>query len=192
MRWILPLPILWSCAALAAGTEPPGFWLGDSKAPVPAGIRGGHVIHAKALQALIQRGGAVIVDVSNAPRKPDGLASGAPWMPLPHRALPGALWFPGAGEGALSAAMDEFYRARLQRATAGYPSTPLVVYCHERCWLSWNAAKRAIGYGYRRVFWFADGIEGWNAAGLPTEVVEPQSPDAPAGSTAATATPRGN
>jgi PQQ-dependent catabolism-associated CXXCW motif protein len=42
------------------------------------------------------------------------------------------------------------------------------VYCHERCWLSWNAAKRAIRYGYRNVYWFPDGIEGWRAAGFET------------------------
>jgi len=35
-----------------------------------------------------------------------------------------------------------------------------VNYCHRNCWLSWNAAKRAISYGYRNVFWFPDGMEG--------------------------------
>lgn len=178
--WIPPLLMLWSCAAVAAGAQPPGFWLGDSKAQVPTSIRGGRVIRAKGVEALIKQGGAVIVDVSNVPRKPAKLAPGAPWMLLPHRALPGALWLPGTGEGALSPEVEEFYRGRLQRATAGNRGAPLVIYCHERCWLSWNAAKRAIGYGYRRVYWFADGVEGWTAAGLPTEVVEPQSPDVPA------------
>jgi rhodanese-related sulfurtransferase len=40
--------------------------------------------------------------------------------------------------------------------------------------LSWNAAKRAIGYGYQHVYWYRDGVEGWQAAGFHTAVVEPQ------------------
>jgi hypothetical protein len=38
--------------------------------------------------------------------------------------------------------------------------------------LSWNAVKRAIRYGYRKVYWFADGIEGWRAAGFETATIE--------------------
>jgi PQQ-dependent catabolism-associated CXXCW motif protein len=51
-----------------------------------------------------------------------------------------------------------------------------VIYCHRNCWLSWNAAKRAISYGYRNVYWFPDGMEGWRAAGLPTASAEPLVP----------------
>ena len=43
-----------------------------------------------------------------------------------------------------------------------------MLYCHPQCWASWNAAKRAISYGYRKVYWYPDGIEGWEKAGLPT------------------------
>jgi PQQ-dependent catabolism-associated CXXCW motif protein len=52
---------------------------------------------------------------------------------------------------------------------------PLVLYCHQRCWLSWNGAKRAIQYGYRNVYWFPDGIEGWRKAKFPTAVIEPEA-----------------
>jgi PQQ-dependent catabolism-associated CXXCW motif protein len=168
-------------AAAAGAAEPPaetaaepdGYWTGDVDAPVPATISGGSVIHAKEIQALLRQSGAVVIDVSNAPRRPQGLAPGAPWLPLPHRALPGALWIPGAGAGSISPEIDDFFRARLTAATDNLDA-PLVVYCHDRCWLSWNAAKRAIGYGYRRVYWFSDGIEGWTAFGGPTVTAEPQ------------------
>jgi PQQ-dependent catabolism-associated CXXCW motif protein len=153
--------------------EPDGYWTGDVDAPVPATISGGSVIHAKELQALLRQSGAVVIDVSNAPRPPQGLAPGAPWLPLPHRALPGALWIPGAGAGSISPEIDDVFRARLTAATDNL-NAPVVVYCHDRCWLSWNAAKRAIGYGYRRVYWFSDGIEGWTASGGPTVIAEPQ------------------
>ena len=53
-----------------------------------------------------------------------------------------------------------------------------MIYCHEKCWLSWNAAKRAVAYGYRRVYWFPDGIEGWSAARRPTAFAEPLAPPA--------------
>jgi PQQ-dependent catabolism-associated CXXCW motif protein len=158
--------------------EPEGYWEGDVDAPMPSTLHGGKVIHVEEVEALLRQGKAVFIDVSNTPRRPAELAPGAPWLPLPHRAIPDALWLPGVGVGALTQEVDDYYRGRLQRATAGNVDVPLVVYCHENCWLSWNAAKRAIGYGYRRVFWFPDGIEGWTRAGQQTKVAAPQGPAA--------------
>ncbi len=155
----------------------PGYWTGAADAPVPADIHGGRVIHARALAALLRHPGTVVIDVSNAPRRPAQLAPGAPWIPAVHPALPNALWIPGAGEGAIAPEVAEFYRARLA-ALLPTPDSPVVLYCHAACWLSWNAAKRAIGYGYRRVLWFPDGVEGWTAAGFPTAPVMPLGPAA--------------
>jgi PQQ-dependent catabolism-associated CXXCW motif protein len=156
--------------------EPEGFWEGNVDAPTPSTLHGGTVVHVEDVGTLLRQGQAVVIDVSNTPRRPAELAPGAPWLPLPHRAISDALWLPGVGAGALSQEVDDFYRSRLERATAGNFDVPLVVYCHEKCWLSWNAAKRAIAYGYRRVFWFPEGIEGWTAAGRQTLVVLPQGP----------------
>jgi PQQ-dependent catabolism-associated CXXCW motif protein len=172
--------LLASFLACAAGAvaEPPGYWLGEANAPVPATIHGGTLVHVKALETLLKKGGVVIVDVSNAPRKPQDLAPGAPWLPLPHRGLPDALWVPGVGAGAVPQELDDYFRLRLAKATSGNLDAPLVIYCHETCWLSWNAAKRAIGYGYRHVYWFSDGVEGWTSAGRTTTVLQPQVPSA--------------
>lgn len=176
----VPALLLWSCLAAGAEgvTEPDGYWEGDINAPTPSTLRGGRVIHVEELEALLRQGKAVVIDVSNAPRRPAELAPGAPWLPLPHRAIPDALWLPGVGAGAPTQEVDDFYRSRLKLATAGNVEVPLVVYCHENCWLSWNAAKRAIGYGYRSVIWFPEGIEGWTAAGHQTKVAAPQGPAA--------------
>jgi PQQ-dependent catabolism-associated CXXCW motif protein len=152
--------------------EPAGYWTGAINGPTPATLAGGKVIRARELAALLKRGGAVTIDVSNEPQRPEGLAPDAVWMPLPQRIIPGSLWIPGAGVGEIDPAIDARFREELARATDNDPQRPVVVYCHERCWLSWNAAKRAISYGYRNVYWFPDGIEGWRAAGLPTTVVE--------------------
>lgn len=158
-----------------APAEPSGYWTGPINAPVPKTLSGGTVIHtARELRALLRRGGAVIIDVSSAPRRPDNLAPGAPWLPLPHHAIPGSLWIPGVGLGEIPVAVDDFYRQRLAAATNEHLARPLIVYCHKSCWLSWNAAKRAISYGYRNVYWYPYGIEGWKAARYGTAVTEPQ------------------
>ena len=177
-----PAWLLWSCLAAGAGVvaEPQGYWEGNVDAPTPATLQGGRVIHVEGVEALLRQGKAVVIDVSNTPRRPAELAPGAPWLPVPHRAIPDALWLPGVGVGAPTQQVDDFYRGRLERATAGNVEAPLIIYCHANCWLSWNAAKRAIGYGYRRVFWFPEGIEGWTAAGRKTQVAAPQGPAAEA------------
>jgi PQQ-dependent catabolism-associated CXXCW motif protein len=156
-----------------AASEPPGYWTGAINGPVPRTLAGGRVIHARKLAALLQ-GPVVIVDVSSAPRRPDSLAPGAPWLPVPHQAIAGAIWIPGAGLGEVSAPMEKYFRDRLATATGNDMDRPVVIYCHERCWLSWNGAKRAISYGYRHVYWFPDGIEGWRAARLPTSTIGPE------------------
>jgi PQQ-dependent catabolism-associated CXXCW motif protein len=167
-----------ACAAAAAAgvPEPTGYWTGEANGAVPDTLHGAMVIHAAALARRLARGEVVVIDVASAAARPAEMAPGAPWMPLPHRALPGALWLPGVGMGVVSAPVDEWYRARLKEATRGNLDVPIVVYCHAKCWLSWNAAKRAVAAGYRRVSWYPEGIEGWTAAGRPTAVVEAQLP----------------
>jgi len=165
-------------AAAPSVPEPEDFWLGEINSPTPATLRGGTVIRAPELAAMLKRGGVVSVDVSNSPLRPEKLAPQAVWMPPPHAIIPGSLWLAGVGAGAIDARTDSFYRRRLAEATQNNFDHPLVVYCHERCWLSWNAAKRAIGYGYRKVYWFPDGIEGWRAAGFPQAVAQPETSSA--------------
>jgi PQQ-dependent catabolism-associated CXXCW motif protein len=166
----------WLPIAMAAPVvpEPAGYWMGPAHGPVAATLSGGSVIHTRSLAALLKTGGVMIVDVSDAPRRPANLAAGAVWLPLPHPVIPGAQWIPGAGLGAISPSVETLFRERLALGTGRDFTHRLVIYCHQNCWLSWNAAKRALSYGYRRVYWFPDGMEGWRAAGLPTAVAEPQ------------------
>jgi PQQ-dependent catabolism-associated CXXCW motif protein len=160
----------------AFAPEPDGYWNGPINGAVPATIRGGRVIHATDLAELLKTPGVVLVDASNAPKRPEQLAPGAPWLPLPHPVIPGTLWIPESGLGNIPPEIDAFYRNRLIAATNGDPLRTVVVYCHERCWLSWNAARRTIIYGYRDVRWFPEGIEGWRAAGFPTITGEAETP----------------
>jgi PQQ-dependent catabolism-associated CXXCW motif protein len=166
-----------SFSTLAAEVpEPEGYWTGPINGPVPATLTGGKVIQAEELSALLDEEQAIIIDVSNSPKRPEGMAADSPWIPVPHEAIPGSIWIPDVGLGSLPENMDEFFVAQLTDETGEDYDYPIVIYCHEACWLSWNAAKRAINHGFRNVHWFPAGIEGWKAAGFETEVVEPRLP----------------
>ncbi len=172
----VPAPAAPSAAAATPApetsvAEPRDFWLGPVNAPVPGTLSGGTVIRATQVAAMLKQRRAVLVDVSNSQQRPEKLAPQAVWMPPPHPVIPGSLWIAGAGAGSLDASTENLYRMRLAEATSNDLDRPVVLYCHERCWLSWNAAKRAIRYGYRNVYWFPDGIEGWRLAGFDTATV---------------------
>jgi PQQ-dependent catabolism-associated CXXCW motif protein len=174
LRAALLLTVLLGAHAPATVPEPAQYWTGPINSPVPATLSGGKVIHAHKLAELLKDRRTVLIDVSNAPRRPQSLPASTPWLPLPHRAIPGALWIPGAGLGEIPTSLDEYYRQRLAVATQNDPDRVVAIYCHKRCWLSWNAARRAIGYGYRHVYWFPEGIEGWRSAHLPTAIITPE------------------
>ena len=75
----------------------------------------------------------------------------------------------------LRASAQRLGRSPTMREFAADPKTtvhPQTVIEHFR---SWNAAKRAIRYGYHNVYWFPDGVEGWRATGQPTATVEPEA-----------------
>jgi PQQ-dependent catabolism-associated CXXCW motif protein len=87
--------------------------------------------------------------------------------------IPGSTWLPDTGYGALAPAIDEYFRDGLEQAAGGDRTRFLVFYCLRDCWMSWNAAKRAIALGYAQVAWYPDGTDGWESAGLPLEEAKP-------------------
>jgi len=170
-------------SSAGAVAEPAGYWTGDINSPTPTTLHGASVVTAKQVRSLLSSG-AVVIDVSNTPRRPEHLAPGAPWIPTAHPGIPGALWIPGAGMGVVPVSVETYFRAKLTASTGGDLARPVVIYCHTRCWLSWNAAKRAVSYGYRNVSWFPQGIEGWRASGQPTVELKPMQPPPPSTSKA--------
>lgn len=165
---LLLLVIASASASAEAVPEPEGFWSGPINSEVPATVRGGKVIHTEELAQLLKQDKPLVIDVSNQPKRPEGLAPEAPWLPLPQQVIPGSIWLPGAGIADIAPETDAAFRTLLTQKSGGDLDHLIVIYCHERCWLSWNAAKRAISYGYRHVHWFPEGVEGWRAAGNPT------------------------
>jgi PQQ-dependent catabolism-associated CXXCW motif protein len=60
------------------------------------------------------------------------------------------------------------------RTSGGDRAALIVVYCQADCWMSWNAAKRTLSYGYSNVAWYPDGTDGWQRANLPTKEAQPE------------------
>jgi PQQ-dependent catabolism-associated CXXCW motif protein len=86
--------------------------------------------------------------------------------------IPGALWIDGAGGGDWTVQETAKLPARLFRDAmqrlAPDKTSPVVFFCNgPKCWLSYNAALRAIALGYRQVVWYRGGVTAWVAAGLP-------------------------
>ena len=164
------------CVADADVPEADHYRMDHFRAPVPESLKGARVMHTAELSRLIALGRPVLIDVLPAPVPPADGRPGLPRMPLAHRDLPGSVWLPDTGRGALPPAVDSWFQSKLRAATDGAYKRPLVFYCLSKCWMSWNAAKRALAYGYTDVIWYPDGADGWGAAGLPTDAAVPQHP----------------
>ena len=158
-------------AALALGiaaasppvAEPAGLWTGAMGGETPATLAGATVLDPPALDRLLEgppgRDRPVLLDIGGSPPRPDGIPADRPWLPI-HRSLPGSVWLPGAGAANLGAREAVFAR-RAAELTGGDKARPVVTFCQPHCWASWNAAKRLVGLGYTRVYWFPAGIAGW-------------------------------
>jgi PQQ-dependent catabolism-associated CXXCW motif protein len=153
--------------------EPEGYRMQPYRAPVPATLAGATVVGLDEVEALRDGGEAILVDVMFRPEKPAGLKEGTLWRQPPREHIPGSVWLPNTGYGALSEEAEGYFRDSLERLTGGDRTRPLVVYCKAECWMSWNAAKRAVSYGYEAVHWFPEGTDAWQAAGLPLAPAEP-------------------
>ncbi len=140
--------------------EPDGYRMDDYRAPVPATLTGAKT-------------GAFIDVMPRAP-KPQNLPEGTVWRDKPRLNIPGSVWLPDTGYGKLAAVTEDYLRRGLVRATAGSTTALVVVYCQADCWMSWNAAKRILAYGYSNVAWYPEGTDGWERAGLDLAESQPE------------------
>jgi PQQ-dependent catabolism-associated CXXCW motif protein len=157
----------------AAVPEPSGYRMEDYRAPTPATLAGATVLSTETAHDLWARQGAVFVDVLPRPPRPAGLPAETIWRPKPREDIPGSIWLPDTGYGVLAPVMQDYFVQALRTATGGDPGRLLVFYCQRDCWMSWNAAKRALVLGYVHVAWYPDGTDGWVARDFP---VEPRTP----------------
>jgi PQQ-dependent catabolism-associated CXXCW motif protein len=153
--------------------EPAGYRFEPYRAPTPSGLMGATTLDTAAAERLWREGSALFVDVMPRDPKPANLPAGTVWRDRRRDNIPGSVWLANVGYGALSDEVEVFFRRSLDELTAGDPARALVFYCQVHCWMSWNAAKRAVALGYIRVHWYPEGTEGWAAAGLPLAEAHP-------------------
>ena len=156
-----------------APKEPDGFRMGDYRSAVPATLAGAVVLKTERALELWDAKAARFIDVLPRPPKPAGLAEGTVWRPPERRNIPGSEWLANVGFGKLNPQVSNYFKTNLERISGGDVNAPLVFYCLAKCWMSWNAAKRALGYGYTSVYWYPDGSDGWAIAGGTLEISEP-------------------
>ncbi len=126
---------------------------GEMHGPTPNQIPGGQVITTVGVTALLQQNvGAQLIDVLGAEAT------------LPQ-AIPGVF---ASAPGSFDDRTQQQVAGFLTEVTRNDPNVPLVFFCGgPQCWMSYNAALRAIALGYRNVLWYRGGLEAWNHAQLP-------------------------
>jgi len=154
--------------------EPDGYRTENYRAPVPTTLTGARVLSTHETETVWRAQSAVFIDVLPRPPKPKNLPAGTVWREQPRLDIPGSIWLPDTGYGVLAAATEDYLKRGLARASGGDPGRLLVFYCLEDCWMSWNAARRALTYGYRNVAWYPDGTDGWSRADLPLQQTQPE------------------
>jgi PQQ-dependent catabolism-associated CXXCW motif protein len=145
----------------------------EYRAPVPKTLKGAQVVTTVEAEKIWRAKSAVFVDVMPQAPKPDNLPKGTIWRDKPRDDIPGSVWLANVGYGLINAETEAYFRAGMAQNGAADKKQPVVFYCMTNCWMSWNAAKRAVEWGYATVLWYPDGADGWSKAGLPLETKMP-------------------
>lgn len=153
--------------------EPDGFRMDEYRKPVPATLKGATILSSDAAHELWQSGKAVFIDVYPHAPKPTNLPAGTLWREPQHFSIENAVWLANVGFGKLAPETETYFKGHLSRLSGGDTGKPLVFFCLRDCWMSWNAAKRALDYGYTNVLWFPDGTDGWQEIGQLVVEVKP-------------------
>lgn len=138
-----------------------GYRISRYRSPVPATVAGGTLIHAADVEGLVKSRNALLIDVMASDGAGGDLAGGRWHIATARQNIPGSTWLPDVGRGVLTVQMDRYFRDNLERLTGGDKARAIIVYCQADCWMSWNAVRRAAGYGYTSLFWFSEGSDGW-------------------------------
>ena len=123
--------------------EPPGYRTENYPLADAGDPRGRDRRRSADAVALWSGKAAVFIDVMPQPPRPANLPAGTLWRHPPRESIPGAIWLPNVGFGALAPETEAYFRARPRGGDGGTIRTrPIVIFCMRDCWMSWNAAKR--------------------------------------------------
>ena len=151
-----------------------GYRFSEINTVTPDFVPGGETVSARQLKQMLDKGEPIgLVDVLPTPPRPPELSPDTLWIPQRHDNIPGSVWLPGVGLAEMSPALETYFRKGLARATKNNTAVPVVIYCREHCWWSWNAAMRTASWGYK-VYWFPGGVEEWAAAGYSMVQAHPE------------------
>ena len=153
--------------------EPAGLYQGALHGYTPNTITGGTVVDTAQLAKMMDSVHPLLLDVAEKDRKPPTMGKDMIWAPT-HSSIPGAVFLQGGGNGTDGSGYADAFKTRLAALTGGDMNKPIVTFCHPDCWGSYNAAKRLVGLGYKHVYWYRDGVEGWQAD-HDTQAVKPDS-----------------
>ena len=153
--------------------EPDDYRMDEYRKPVPATLKGAKVLSPQDASELWSKGAAVFIDVYPHAPKPDNLPAGTLWREPQHLSIEGATWLANTGYGKLAPETEEYFKKGLERLSGGDQTKPLAFFCLRNCWMSWNAGKRALSYGYTNVLWFSEGTDAWQEIGEPVAVATP-------------------
>jgi PQQ-dependent catabolism-associated CXXCW motif protein len=136
---------------------------GAMHGPTPTSLPGGRLVTTREIHDMVRRSQG---DRATAPRVFDILGG--------QERLPGALLaLPAAQPGSFDDATQREFGNFLQGVTQGRRDLPMIFYCAStQCWLSYNAALRAVRLGYTNVLWYRGGLEAWKRAGLPLQTAD--------------------
>lgn len=154
--------------------EPDDYRIENYRAPVPATLKGARILTTAEAEAIWRDKRGAFVDVMPRPPKPANLPADTVWRDKPRRNIPGSLWLSDTGYGKLVDETEVYLQDGLMRASAGKRDALLVIYCQANCWMSWNAARRALSYGYSNIAWYPEGTDGWEQANLPLVDAQPE------------------
>jgi PQQ-dependent catabolism-associated CXXCW motif protein len=154
--------------------EPDDYRMDDYRAPAPATLAGARVLTTAEAEAIWRTKTGIFIDVLPRPPKPGNLPEGTVWRDKPRFNIPGSVWLPDTGYGRLAPATEDYLQHGLARASQGNKAALLVIYCQANCWMSWNAAKRVLSFGYANVAWYPEGTDGWEHGNLPLAKAQPE------------------
>ena len=144
------------------------------RSPVPDTIPGGCIVDTDDVKTNIDTDSRwLLLDVF----PPKGLGhdplDGEWIVSEEHSFIMGSIWLPEVGRGFLEDEHLQYFHRNLEILTGNDKAASVVFYCTADCWQSWNAARRAISWGYSNVLWYPEGIDGWLENGLNLVAAEP-------------------
>jgi PQQ-dependent catabolism-associated CXXCW motif protein len=158
---------------LPEGVDPAtGYRMDNYRAPTPNVLPGGAVADFPSVKQAAAGKGSQLIDVYSSGAVSDPITG--EWTNMDKRQqIPGSIWLPGVGSGALDKGQQAYFDRNLMAVTGGDKGRGLIFYCMSDCWQSWNAARRAIRAGYANVAWYPLGTDGWLEQGGKLVGVEP-------------------